>query len=59
MENATINYKTPLLASKLGANYWSFLCFPLRAHFMNIAAAAHITSTVRPPRTPKSARTSQ
>ena len=36
-----------------------FLYFPLHANFVNIAEAAHITSTVRPPRTPQSARTSQ
>ena len=59
MGNATINYKTPLLASTLGINYWYFLYFPLHANFVNMAEAAHITSTVRPPRSPQSARTSQ
>ena len=51
MEYATVNYKTPLLASKVGVNYWYFLYFNLHANCVNIAEAAHITSTVRPPRT--------
>ena len=59
MENATITQKTPLLASTLGVNYWYFLCFAPRVNFVNIAEAAHITSTVRPLSTPHSARTSQ
>ena len=59
MENANITLKTTLLASTLGVNYWYFLYFPLRVNFVNIAEAAHITSTVRPPSTPQSARTSQ
>ena len=59
MENATITKKTPLLASTLGVSYWYFLYFALRVNFVNIAEAAHINSTVRPPSTPQSARTSQ
>ena len=51
MEYATVNYKTPLLASKVGVNYWYFLYFNLHANCVNIAEVAHITSTVRPPRT--------
>ena len=59
MDYATINYKTPLLASMVEIIYCYFLYFPLRANFVNIAEAAHITSTARPPQTPQSARTSQ
>ena len=59
MENATITLKTPLLASTLGVNYCFFSYSALRVNFVNMAEAAHITSTVRPPSTSQSARTSQ
>ena len=54
LENATINISIYTMIKLL-----VFFILSRHVNFVNIAEAAHNTSTVRPPRTPQPARTSQ
>ena len=59
MENATYHLENATITIYTMTKLLVFLYYPLNVNFVNIAEAAHITSTVRPPSTPQSARTSQ